>query len=112
MINKLHIQIVDDTLDGLLMSAEQYDDSFTNQFIAEKLQRELSSDYPSMVSVEYIDLFMEDEKNFPGVRRMIKSGEMNLPVVLFNGIPKLYGGVLPTMIKKEVEKIMDSGPVH
>ncbi|MGE5892884.1 MAG: hypothetical protein ACM34I_02400 [bacterium] len=112
MLNKLHIQIVDDTLDGLLMSAEQYDETFTNQFLAEELQKELSDDYPFMVSVEYIDLFLEDEKTFPAVRKLLQNGEINLPVILFNGIPRLYGGVPPLLIKEEVHRIMGAGPIH
>lgn len=112
MLNKVHIQIIDDTLDMLLVNAEHFEEFFSNRFIAEELQRELSDNYPTVVSVEYIDLFLEDERNYPVVRRLLKDGEITPPVILFNGIPKLYGGVLPSLIKEEVDRIIGDGPIH
>lgn len=111
MLNRVHVQIVDNTLDNEKIGSGKRD-SFTNQFIADSLKKELSDDYPSMVSVEYIDLSFEDAKKFSAVRYLLDSGDIDLPVILFNGIPRLHGMVVPSIIREEVEKEIESGLLH
>lgn len=111
MMNKLHIQIVDDTLDPERLDSLTRD-SFTNKYIADTLQKELSDDYPSMVAVEYVDLHFEKTRKFAAVRHMLDYGEIDLPVILFNGIPKLHGILMPSLIREEVERVLESGPLH
>jgi len=111
MVNKLHIQIVDNTFDAGNPGVGSQD-SFTNKYIADSLQKELSDDYPSMVAVEYVDLYFEDSRRFRAVRHLLDYGEINLPVILFNGVPKLHGTVVPSLIREEVERVLESGPLH
>jgi hypothetical protein len=83
-----------------------------NQLLAEQLDSELRYHYPSVVSVEYIDLFSSDEDSFPEVRQMLHQGVITTPVVLINGVPRMHGGIPTGLIKTEVERIISSGPLH
>ena len=113
MIQRVHIQILDNPL--AFDEADFYDDfydSADNRIIADELKKDLFFFYPSFVSVEYIDLFMDDERHFPEIREMLRQGAIKAPVVLINGIPKIHGGIPSTVIKQEVEKMISSGPTH
>ncbi len=112
MLRRVYIQILDNPMEDVIFSSERFDDSATNKILAEELQKEMSHVYPYVVSVEYIDLFMDDENEFPEIRELLRHGAINTPVVLINGIPKIHGGIPYSVIRKEVEKVLSSGPVH
>lgn len=112
MLQRVHIQILDNPIEGVIFDAEEFEEPITNKIIADELQKEMSYYYPSVVSVEYIDLFMDDDRGFPEIRELLRQGAINVPVILINGIPKIHGGIPPSVIKNEVEKLLSSGPVH
>jgi len=99
-------------MEDIIFSNEKFDDFATNKVLAEELQKEMSSSYPFVVSVEYVDLFTDDEGEFPEIRELLRHGAINTPVVLINGIPKIHGGIPYAVIKTEIEKVLSSGPVH
>ena len=68
MLRRVYIQILDNPTEEIIFSTERFDDSATNKVLAEELQKEMSSSYPYVVSVEYIDLFMDDENEFPEIK--------------------------------------------
>ena len=72
----------------------------------------MSSSYPYVVSVEYIDLFMDDENEFPEIGELLRHGAINTPVILINGVPKIHGGIPYAVIKKRLRRSLSSGPVH
>ena len=41
--------------------------------------------YPTVVSVEYVDLFANDEVDFPEIRELIKQGAVSPPIIMING---------------------------
>ncbi|MEW6108082.1 MAG: hypothetical protein AB1632_02780 [Nitrospirota bacterium] len=95
------------------MSEKEFQKPITNKFLADELKKELIASYPSMVSVEYIDLFMhEDSEYFNDIMELIREGAIQAPVILINGALKIHGGIPPSAIKKEVEELLFSGPVH
>lgn len=112
MLRRVYIQILDNPTEEIIFSTERFDDLATNKVLAEELQKEMSTSYPYVVSVEYIDLFMDDENEFPEIRELLRHGAINTPVILINGVPKIHGGIPYAVIKKEVEKVLSSGPVH
>lgn len=112
MLQRVYIQILDNPTEDVIFSHDRFDDSVTNKILADELQKEMSNFYPFVVSVEYVDLFMDDENEFPEIRELLRHGAINTPVILINGIPKIHGGIPYTVIKKEVEKVLYSGPVH
>ncbi len=58
MIKRVHVQILDNSVNDLKLSVDEFQQPISNKFLVDELKRELHSSYPSMVSVEYIDLFM------------------------------------------------------
>ncbi|MDI6890003.1 MAG: hypothetical protein QMC83_03550 [Thermodesulfovibrionales bacterium] len=112
MLQRVHVQILDSSLEDILFNGEEFEPSITNRVLAEELKKELNYFYPSLVFVEYIDLFMEREEEFEKIRELLWSGAINTPIVLINGVIKIHGGIPPLVIKKEVEKLLSSGPVH
>ena len=68
--------------------------------------------YPSIVYVEYIDLFMDGEEEFDDIRELLRLGALNTPVVLINGILKVHGGIPATVIRREVDKLLSEGLTH
>lgn len=112
MLHRVHIQILDNPTEEIFFSSENLDDSATNKILADELQKEMSHSYPFVVSVEYIDLFTDDENEFPEIRELLRHGAINTPVILINGIPKIHGGIPYSVIRKEIEKVLYSGPVH
>jgi len=111
MFQRVHIQILDNPTEGIF-----FDDasgvSGTNKVLTEELSKEMHYFYPSVVFVEYIDLFMDGEEEFDDIRELLRLGAVNTPVVLINGVLKIHGGIPTSVIKKEVEKLLSSGPVH
>ncbi len=112
MLRRVYIQILDNPTEDVIFSSEKFEESATNKVLADELQKEMSYSYPYVVSVEYIDLFMDDEREFPEIRELLRHGAINTPVILINGVPKIHGGIPYAVIRKEVEKVLSSGPMH
>jgi len=112
MFQRVHIQILDNPLEEVVFHKEDFENSLTNRQLAEELRKEMNYFYPTVVYVEYIDLFMDDEEEFYEVRKLLKLGLINTPIILINGILKIQGGIPNSVIKKEVETLLSSGPVH
>ncbi|RMG01385.1 MAG: hypothetical protein D6726_09615 [Nitrospirae bacterium] len=111
-MNRIYLQIIDNPFEDLVYSETSYDEGATNHALAEELQTSFDIQYPNMVHVEYIDLFLEDESRFPEIREMLSHGLLRLPVILINGNPFLHGGISYQIIMEEVEKILSAGPLH
>jgi hypothetical protein len=112
MLQRVHIQIVDDPMQRVMLNAEGFEEPATNMLITEELRTEMHYFYPHLVSVEYIDLFLEDTADFLDIRSLIDEGAVQAPVVLINGVPKIHGGIPRSEIKDEVDKLLYSGPLH
>ncbi|NWF52305.1 MAG: hypothetical protein HXY47_04405 [Nitrospirae bacterium] len=112
MLQRVHIQILDNPLEELVFQGEGLEHSLANREIAEELRQEMEYFYPSVVFVEYIDLFTDDEEEFDEIRGLLKMGLINTPVVLINGVIKIQGGIPSSIIRKEIENLLSSGPVH
>jgi len=112
MFQRVHIQILDNPLEEVVFHEEEFEHSLTNRQLAEELRKEMNYFYPTAVYVEYIDLFMDDEEEFDEIRKLLKLGLINTPIILINGILKIQGGMPNSVIKKEVETLLSSGPVH
>jgi len=111
MLQRVHIQILDNPIEGIV-SSMGYDSQITNRMVADELREELSYSYPSVVFVEYIDMFMDEEREFTEIQELVSAGAIDTPVVIINGILKSYGSISPVVIKKEVERLLSSGPLH
>jgi len=112
MLQRVHIQILDNPLEDILLDGEELESSMTNRQLAEELKNEMNHSYPSVVYVEYKDLFMDGEGEFEEIRELLRLGVINTPVVLINGALKVQGSIPGSVIKKEVETLLSSGPVH
>jgi len=111
MLNRVHIQILDNPIHWAL-DAEKFSEPVQNRLLTEELKSDMDDNYPSVVSVEYIDLFSDEEESFPEIRELLDQGVISAPVVIINGVPKMHGGIPSTLIKTEVEKIISAGPLH
>jgi hypothetical protein len=112
MLQRVHIQILDNPTEGILFDDNTEEISGTNRVLTDELTRELKNFYPSVVFVEYIDLFMDGEEEFDDIKELLRVGALNTPVVLINGVLKIHGGIPATVIKREVDKLLSEGPVH
>jgi hypothetical protein len=112
MFQRVHIQILDNPLEDILFQEGEFESSQTNRQLTEQLKKEMNYSYPSAVCVEYIDLFMDEDEEFDEIRKLLRIGALNTPVVLINGILKIQGGIPASVIKKEVETLISAGPVH
>jgi hypothetical protein len=112
MLQRVHIQILDNPLEEILFNGDGFEPSVTNKQLTEELKKEMNYFYPSVVFVEYIDLFMDGEEGFEEVRELLQLGVINTPVVLINGALKIQGSIPTSVIKQEVELLLSSGPVH
>ncbi|MBI4689524.1 MAG: hypothetical protein HY754_04560 [Nitrospirae bacterium] len=112
MLRRVHIQILDNPIEDVIFSSDKFEEPATNKILADELQEELNHFYPYVVSVEYIDLFMDSEREFPEIRELLRHGAINTPIILINGVPKIHGGIPYSVIRKEVEKVLSSGLVH
>lgn len=113
MIQRVHVQILDNSIQDGFPTDKELQRPVINKFLADELKNDLHLSYPSMVSVEYIDLFMHGEDEyFNDISELIRQGAVHAPVVLINGMLKIHGGISPNAIKREVEKLLFSGPVH
>ena len=112
MLQRIHIQILDNPIEGILFEENASEVAVTNKILAQEFTKEMNYFYPSVVCVEYIDLFMDGEEEFDDIRELLQMGAVNTPVVLINGVLKVHGGIPSSVIKKEVERLLSSGPVH
>lgn len=112
MLQRIHIQILDNPAEGVLFDEYASEAAGTNKILTEELSKEMNYFYPSVVFVEYIDLFMDDEEEFDDIRELLRLGAVNTPIVLINGALKIHGGIPALIIRREVEKLLSSGPVH
>ena len=112
MLQRVHIQILDNPIEEVILDAEEFEEPIKNKLLADELKKEMNYYYPTVVSVEYIDLCMGDELDFPEIRELLRQGAINPPVILINGVPKIHGGIPRTVIRDEVDKLVSDGPVH
>ncbi|MEW6215373.1 MAG: hypothetical protein AB1478_09285 [Nitrospirota bacterium] len=112
MLQRVHIQILDNPMESILFNKDAFEVPVTNKVLTEELRKEMNYFYPSVVFVEYVDLFMDEEEEFDDIRELLRLGAINTPVVLINGVLKIHGGIPPSIIKNEVEKLLSSGPTH
>lgn len=111
MLQRVHIQVLDNPTEGILFDNAS-EIVGTNKRLTEDLTKEMNYFYPSVVYVEYVDLFMDGEEEFDDIRELLRLGAVNTPVVLINGILRIHGGIPSSVIKREVEKLLSSGPLH
>jgi len=112
VIQRVHIQILDNPTETILFDDNSTDVSGTNKILTDELSQEMDYFYPSVVFVEYIDLFMEGEEEFDDIKELLRLGALNPPIVLINGVLRVHGGIPASVIRREVEKLLSSGPVH
>jgi len=112
MLQRVHIQILDNPTEVILFDDNTSDSAGTNKVLTDELSKEMNYFYPSVVYVEYIDLFTDGEEEFEDIKELLRLGALNTPVVLINGILKIHGGIPASVIKREVEKLLSSGPIH
>lgn len=112
MLQRVHVQILDNPHEELLYNWDEFGTPLTNREIAEELKKEMDYFYPSLVFVEYIDLFTDEEEGFGEIRELLRVGAIDTPIVLINGTIRTYGNISSSVIKKEVEKLLSLGPIH
>jgi hypothetical protein len=112
MFQRVHVQILDNPTDSVLFDDNTTEVSGTNRILTDELSQEMNYFYPSVVFVEYVDLFMDGEEEFDDIKELLRMGALNTPVVLINGVLKIHGGIPASVIKREVEKLLSSGPLH
>jgi len=71
---------------------------------AAELERRLARYYGDGVKVEYVDIFSPRMYEFPLARRAVFGMGARLPVVAFDGQPRIAGGISVEMISSELEK--------
>ncbi len=112
MFQRVHIQILDNPTETILFDDNTTEVPGTNKILSDELSQEMDYFYPSSVFVEYIDLFMEGEEEFDDIKELLRLGALNPPIVLINGILKVHGGIPASVIRREVDRLLSSGPVH
>jgi len=112
MLQRVHIQILDNPTEGVLFDDNTSEISGTNKILTDELSNEMNYFYPSVVYVEYVDLFMDGEEEFDDIKELLQLGALNTPVVLINGVLKVHGGIPATVIRREVDKLLSEGLLH
>jgi hypothetical protein len=112
MLQRVHIQVLDNPIEAILFDDNSTEVSGTNKVLTDELSKEMNYFYPSVVYVEYVDLFMDGEEEYDDIKELLRLGALNTPVVLINGVLKIHGGIPASVIKREVEKLLSSGPAH
>jgi len=84
MLNRVHIQILDNPIHWA-MDAKKFSEPVQNRVLTEELKSDMDANYPSVVSVEYIDLFSDGEESFPEIRDLLDQGLISAPIVIING---------------------------
>jgi len=111
MFQRVHIQILDNPTESVIFEHTTAT-AGANKVLVEELTKEMNYSYPSVVYIEYVDLFMDSDEEFEDIRELLRLGAINPPIVLINGVLKIHGGIPSTVIRKEVDKLLSSGPVH
>lgn len=112
MFRRIHIQILDNPVEEIYQNDYSSEIVETNKMLTDELSKEMSYFYPSLVYVEYVNLFMDGAEEFDDIRELLRIGVVHPPVVLINGEIKVYGGIPTGLIKKEIEDILSKGPIH
>jgi hypothetical protein len=112
MLQRVHIQILDNPVESILFDDSTSEVAETNKVLSDELSQEMNYFYPSVVCVEYIDLFLNGEEEFEDIKELLRLGALNAPVVLINGVLKIHGGIPASVIRREVDKLLSSGPFH
>jgi hypothetical protein len=68
------------------------------------LGRRLASYYGDGVGVEYVDVFSPRMEEFPLAQRAVFTMNVALPVIAFDGQPRIAGGISIEMVSEELEK--------
>jgi len=76
---------------------------------ASDLGRRLAHYYGDGVLVEYVDIFSTRMHEFPLAQRAAFAMGVSLPVVAFDGQPRIAGGISIEMISSELEKLGVAG---
>jgi hypothetical protein len=71
---------------------------------AADLGRRLARYYGDSTDVEYIDVFSPRIEEFPLAHRAVFMMNVSLPVIAFDGQPRIAGGISIEMISEELEK--------
>jgi hypothetical protein len=71
----------------------------------EDLARRLVRHFGIGVSVEYVDVFSKRMEDFPSVQKVVNRGNVPLPVIGFNGEPRIAGGISIDMIIGVLDKM-------
>ncbi len=113
MLQRVHIQILDNPMEGILYDEDHAPEIIgTNKILSDELSKEMNYFYPSVVYVEYIDLFTDGDEEFEDIKELLRMGALTTPVILINGVLKIHGGIPASVIRKEVDKLLSSGPAH
>ena len=68
------------------------------------MEQMLAGYYGDRVRVEYIDIVSTRMQDFPVAQRAVFGMGVSLPVVAFDGQPRIAGGLSIEMISSELEK--------
>jgi hypothetical protein len=68
------------------------------------LGRRLARYYGDSVRVEYVDVLSSRLDEFPVARRLVYMNNVSLPIIAFDGQPRIVGGISIAMICEELEK--------
>lgn len=71
---------------------------------AADLGRRLARYYGDSVRVEYVDVLSSRLDEFPVARRLVYLNNVSLPIIAFDGQPRIVGGISIAMISEELEK--------
>jgi hypothetical protein len=71
---------------------------------ATDLGRRLARCYGDGTGVEYIDVFSPRMQEFPLAHRAVSMMNLSLPIIAFDGQPRIAGGISIEMISEELEK--------
>ncbi len=112
MLHRVHVQILDNPYEEFLYNWDEFEAPLTNREIAEELKKEMDYFYSSLVFVEYIDLFTDEEEEFGEIRELLRLGAIDTPIVVINGTIRAYGNISAPVIKQEVERLLSLGPIH
>jgi predicted DsbA family dithiol-disulfide isomerase len=52
------------------------------------------------------------EEEFDDIKELLRMGALNTPVILINGVLKIHGGIPASVIRREVDKLLSTGPMH
>jgi len=111
MMKRIHIQVLDNPVDDMFYE-EYATEVETNRILTSELSKEMKYFFASVVFVEYVDLFMDNEEEFDDIRELLRIGAVKTPVVLINGALRIHGGIPSAVIRQEVEKIISDGQIH